>query len=213
MGIVMSEEAPTDDRALLALARSGDRSAREDLGRRIGRSAYVFALQLTGDREVASDVAQDGVVRFLDNLDRFDADRPIDPWLFQIVRNRVRDLARRDRHRRHESLDAMLEPRPDDGGRGSGPAAGPATGDRSADPAGEIERSDLQQRIWRSVSQLSESHREVFVLRDFHGLSYREIAEALSIPPGTVMSRLHAARTALRTALAEERRPGDGGDR
>jgi RNA polymerase sigma-70 factor (ECF subfamily) len=156
----------------------------------------LFALQLTGDREAALDVSQDGVLRFFGHLDRFDLNRPIEPWLYQIVRNRVRDLARRERLRRNESLDAWLEQgRPE-------PAGG------THDPAVAVEGMDLQRRIWRSVSQLSDAHREIFVLRDFHDLSYREIAEVLSIPEGTVMSRLHAARTSMRTLLAEEGETG-----
>jgi RNA polymerase sigma-70 factor (ECF subfamily) len=174
-------------------ARDGDRVAREELGRRVGRLAFVFALQLTSDREASLDIAQDGVVRFFRRLDRFDVDRPIEPWLYQIVRNRVRDLARQDRRRRTESLDTLLEDER------------PVGLEATTDPVADVERAELQARIWSSVSQLSEAHREIFVLRDFHGLSYREIAEALSIPEGTVMSRLHAARTSLRRLLAAER--------
>jgi RNA polymerase sigma-70 factor (ECF subfamily) len=188
----MSAGVLDEDRELVMAARDGKQPAREALGRRVGRSAYLFALQLTGDQEAALDISQDGVLRFFRHLDRFDVNRPIEPWLYQIVRNRVRDLARRERLRRHDSLDAWLEQgRPEPAG---------ATGD----PAVEVDGLDLQRRIWRSASQLSEAHREIFVLRDYHNLSYREIAEVLSIPHGTVMSRLHAARTRMRTLLAEE---------
>ena len=180
------------DRELVTSARKGNLRAREDLGRRVGRSTYVFALQLAGDRETALDVAQDAVLSFFKNLDRYDADRPLDPWLYQIVRNRVRDLARRERLRRHDSLDAYLEQ-----GRPEAPA-------QTDDPAREAETHELQRRIWRAVSDLSEPQREIFVLRDYHDLSYREIADVLSLPPGTVMSRLHAARKNLRTLLSAE---------
>ena len=196
----MTSDAPSNDRVLVTAARDGDRPAREALGRRVGRSAYVFALQLTGDREAALDIAQDGVVGFFGRLDRFDVERPIEPWLYQIVRNRVRDLARRDRLRRFDSLDALLE---------EGQLVGQ---DTTQDPAMDVERAELRRRIWSSVSQLSDPHREIFVLRDFHGLTYREIAEALSIPQGTVMSRLHAARTSLRGLLAAERDADDRAD-
>ena len=103
------------------------------------------------------------MLRFFQHLDRFDPSRPIEPWLYQIVRNRVRDLMRRESLRRHESLDAWLE-------RGL-----PETVDRSADPAADAERSDLQRLIWQADSQLTEAHRKIFVLRDYHDLSYREI--------------------------------------
>lgn len=187
----VSARIPDEDRALVMSALSGSQPARETLGRRVGRSAYLFAFQLTGDRETAHDVAQDGVLRFFQHLDRFDTDRPIEPWLYQIVRNRVRDLSRRDRIRRHESLDAWI----DDGRVGAPPAPD--------DPAGEAERNELRLRIWRAVAELSPEHREIFVLRDFHDLSYAEIAHILGIPQGTVMSRLHAARRRLRTSLAD----------
>lgn len=188
----MSAEIPGADRALLVSARNGERNAREALGRRVGRSAYVFALQLTSTPDVARDIAQDGVLRFFQHLDRFDDSRPIDPWLYQIVRNQARDLIRRERVRGHESLDAWLEE-----GR-------PEAADPSADPAADAERHDLQRRIWRAISQLPEAHREIFVLRDHHELSYREIATVLAIPQGTVMSRLHAARKGLREILLDE---------
>lgn len=195
IGTVMSAEIPSADRALVLLARDGERDAREELARRVGRSAYVFALQLTGTPDTASDIAQDGVMKFFQHLDRFDSNRPIDPWLYQIVRNRARDLMRRERVRRHESLDAWLE------------QGHPEAADPSADPAADAERHDLQRQIWRGVSRLPEAHREILVLRDYHDLSYREIAEVVGIPHGTVMSRLHAARKGLREILLDEGNP------
>ncbi len=188
----MSKEVPLPDRALLASVRAGDSGARGALARSVGSSAYVFALQLTGGSQAARDIAQDSVLSFFQHLDRFDADQPIEPWLYQIVRNRVRDLSRRNRLRHHESLDAWLE-------RGRPEAADP-----SADPATEAEHSDLRRRVWRAISELTDIHREIIVLRDYHDLSYREIAEVLSIPQGTVMSRLHAARKRLREIIVAE---------
>jgi RNA polymerase sigma-70 factor (ECF subfamily) len=58
--------------------------------------------------------------------------------------------------------------------------------------------------VWRALSRLTEDHREIVVLRDFHGLSYEEIAHALDIKIGTVMSRLHQARRQLRARLLED---------
>ena len=198
---VMCAAVSSPDGALVSLARDGDRSAREQLARRVGRSAYVFALQLTGRREAALDVAQDSVLRFFEHLGRFDAARPLDPWLFQIVRNRVRDLMRRERSRQHDSLDALREQR------------GLEIVDTSADPAADAEQKDLQRRIWLGISQLTDAHREILVLRDYHDLAYREIAEVLAIPKGTVMSRLHAARKNLRQLLVDAGHSSSGGSR
>ena len=189
---VVSTQVPLPDRALVDSVRSGDGKAREALAQRVGRSAYIFALQLTGASEPARDIAQESVLRFFQHLDRFDADRPIEPWLYQIVRNQVRDLSRRESLRRHESLDVWLE------------HERPETIDPAADPAADAEQDDLRQRLWQAISVLSDAHREIIVLRDFHDLSYREIANVLSIPQGTVMSRLHGARRRLSEVIRAE---------
>ena len=109
----------------------------------------------------------------------------MEPWLYAIVRNRVRDLSRREKLRKHESLDSWLE-------KGRVEPADPFAG-----PAAVAEQDELRRRIWASISELSEAHREIIALRDYQDLSYREIADVLSIPQGTVMSRLHAARKSL----------------
>lgn len=166
--------------------------ARDAVAGDIGRLAYVFALQLTRNPDTAEDVAQDSVLSFFRRLDRFDADRPVEPWLFQIVRNRVRDLARRNRLRQHDSLDAWLE------------NADREVRDDDPGPASEVEQMESRREVWRGISDLPDDHREILVLRDFHDLNYREIAAVLSIPQGTVMSRLHAARKGLREALTAE---------
>jgi RNA polymerase sigma-70 factor (ECF subfamily) len=190
---VMSSSPPLTTATLLVRAREGESEARQELAREAGRTAYVFALQLTGRPDVARDVAQESLVRLFDRLDRFDPRRPLEPWLFTIVRNQVRDHARRERVRRHESLDAWLE----SGGQRAATAA--------TDPAALAEQAELARHIWKAVSGLSAAHREIVVLRDYHDLSYREIAAVLAIPEGTVMSRLHAARMRLREELRGER--------
>lgn len=190
---VMSQPLPAPDRSLISRARDGEPAAREELARAAGRSAYVFALQLTRQPETAKDIAQESLIRFFRRLDRVDENQSIDPWLFTIVRNQVRDTARREQVRRHDSLDAWLD------------AGGQKTASDATDPALAAERRELQLRVWQGISQLSAAHREILVLRDYHDLSYRELASVLSIPEGTVMSRLHAARKRLREILGNER--------
>lgn len=190
--MTVSREIPRPDRMVASLARGGDRGAREEFAREVGRSAYLFALQLTGNPDTAQDVAQDSVLSFFRRLDLFDSTRPIEPWLYQIVRNRVRDRARRERLRQHESLDGWLE------------IGLREVADSGEDPALEAERSATQREVWRAISRLPDAHRKILVLRDFHDLTYRELAEVLSLPQGTVMSRLHAARRRLRDALVSD---------
>jgi RNA polymerase sigma-70 factor (ECF subfamily) len=192
--LTMSPALPAPVSTLVSRARDGDTDAREKLAREMGDAAYVFALQITGRPESARDIAQDSVVRFFRSLDRFDEGLAVEPWLFSIVRNMARDHARREKVRRHDSLDAWLE----SGGQRAAEA-------EQTDPAAVAERRELQQRVWRAISELSETHRETVVLRDYHGLSYRQIAGVLAIPEGTVMSRLHAARKNLRQILGNDR--------
>ncbi len=176
---------------IVLLAQEGDREAREFLATRYRPPAFRLAMQLLGRPEDARDVAQDAMLRFFDTLGRFQADRPVLPWLFKIVHNRVRDLERRRRRRRVESLDSYLE------------ASGREPVSARPGPEATTRRRDLQRRIWRAIGLLPPKHREILVLREYQDLSYAEIATVLSIPKGTVMSRLHAARQSLRRTLRE----------
>ena len=177
----------TIDRDLVVQARSGVAEAREELARRYREPAYLLGLHLTGNREDALDVAQDALLRFFSTLDRFEEERPVRPYLLRIVRNRAMDLFRRRRIRRAESLEAGELPR--------------QVVDERPGPEETSRRAELRRRLWRAIAELAPAKREILVLRDYHDLAYAEIAQVLGIPIGTVMSRLHAARKALREVL------------
>jgi RNA polymerase sigma-70 factor (ECF subfamily) len=180
------------DRRTVRAAQRGDIEAREELARACQRTAYHFALHLTGSAEDALDVAQDAMIRVFRSLDRFDIRRPIRPWLLRIVRNLVRDRARRLRVRRLETL----APDPD-ALRADSPDPGP-------NPEQRASMAQLQRMLWLAVARLPNRYREVVALRDYMDLSYAEIAAVLKIPAGTVMSRLHRGRALLREQLRSE---------
>jgi RNA polymerase sigma-70 factor (ECF subfamily) len=181
------------------LAQRGDLDARELLAVRYRLPAFRLAMQLLGRPEEAKDVAQDAMLRFFTSLDRFQPERPVLPWLFRIVHNRVRDLQRQRRRRRVDSLDSYLED------TGFEPVSGrPGPEDRT-------QRRQLQRRIWLALGLLTPKHREILILREYQDLAYADIASVLGIPKGTVMSRLHAARRSLRDCLESSREPGDPG--
>jgi RNA polymerase sigma-70 factor (ECF subfamily) len=186
--------SPESEVELVTRARTGDPAAQTELAERHRQALFFLALQLMGNREDAMDVAQEALLRFFKTLHRFDSRRPVRPWLFQIVRNRVVDLYRRQRVRRHDSLDAT-------------DAEGHAfieLIDTTSDPERDAARSELRVRLLQALGELSPIQREILVLRDYQDLSYAEIAEALGIPIGTVMSRLHGARKRLRQKLQGE---------
>lgn len=175
---------------LVLRARRGDEAAGNELAQRFRRPCYLLALQLLGNPDDALDVAQDSLLSFFAKLNRFEVERPVKPWLLAIVRNRAHDLMRRRKVR-------SAEPLP-----GDGETYRPELIDEDADPAGDFEQRELRARVWTALSALHESQREILVLRDYQDLSYAEIAAALDIPIGTVMSRLHRARASLRERLS-----------
>jgi RNA polymerase sigma-70 factor (ECF subfamily) len=191
--LVSAEAVPArSDDDLVHQARAGEAEAREELARRFREPAYVLALQLLGNRDDAFDVAQESMLRVFAGLGQFTSGRPLRPWVLAIVRNQAHDLWRRKRVRRAESIDSA-----EDG-------LAIELADTAPDPEQAASRRHLRRRVWRAMSALSVDHREVIVLRDFHGLSYAEIAQLLSIKSGTVMSRLHGARAQLRSLLTRE---------
>ena len=179
------------DSRLVDRARAGEPAACDALARRHRRAAYLLALQMLGNREDAMDVTQDAMLRFFSTLKSFDATRRVRPWLFTIVRNQVRDLWRQRQRRPADAAgesDALV-----------GQLATP-----QPSPEADLRRRELKERVWRALAALPADKREIIVLRDFHDLSYSDIAQVLGIPIGTVMSRLHGARRRLRAQLEEE---------
>lgn len=178
------------DRQLVDQAKAGEPAACDALARRHRRAAYLLALQMLGNRDDAMDVTQDAMLRFFSTLKSFDATRRVQPWLFTIVRNQVRDLWRQRQRRPADAAgesDALVAQ-----------LAGP-----QPSPEADLQRLELRKRVWRALAALPPEKREIIVLRDFHDLSYRDIAQVLDIPIGTVMSRLHGARRQLRARLEE----------
>jgi RNA polymerase sigma-70 factor (ECF subfamily) len=155
------------------------------------RSAYLAALQLLGNRDDALDLAQEAVLRILRSRSGLDPSRPWRPYLMRVVTNLARDLWRRRRVRRAESLDRLIVE------RGFDPV------DPADRPDERVSQAELRRRAARALGTLSAAHREVLVLRDYQGLSYAEIAAALEVPLGTVMSRLHNARLQVRAAVLD----------
>ena len=191
VAVPLSQESETD---LVTRARAGDGDAQAELAERHRKALFFLALQLMGNRDDAMDVAQEALLRFFKTLHRFDCRRPVRPWLFQIVRNRVVDLYRRKKVRRHDSIDAT-----DHDGN---PYL--VLVDSTVNPERDVARSELRVRLLEALGELSSIQREILVLRDYQDLSYSEIADTLNIPIGTVMSRLHGARKRLRQKLQND---------
>lgn len=178
----------TDERSVIARAKRGDRAAFGELVRAHQRRAYAAAYAIVGNRDEAVDLAQDAFVRAYRAMGRFDANMPFYPWLHKIVRNLCLNHLKRRGRRGETSLDALVE-------------QGFDVQEPGDDPLEAAEAGDLREQIRAAMAELSPAQAEILRLRHMVELSYTEIAECLGVPIGTVMSRLHAARKALRAAL------------
>lgn len=180
----MTEQALETE--LIRRCRAGQHRYYEPLVRAYEPEARRVALGILGDVDAAADAVQEAFIKAYNALDRFDLGRTFRPWFLQILRNQCRDTLR---------------------SRNSGFAQRVPDGlDRVAaedDPERDRRRTEARELLWRGLGAISTEHREVLVLKEIDGVGYREIAEATGIPEGTVASRLHHARLALKRALEE----------
>lgn len=179
-------EVPADEASAIAACQRGDRQAFELIVKRYTTRALGAARSIVHDAALAEDAAQDAFVRAFRAIRRFRTGEPFYPWLYRILRNSCLTTLKR-RGRPEPSLDAEGAPPP------------PAP---PFDPAATLARDELRAVVREAMTHLSEPHREILHLSHFDGLSYKEIASCLGIPIGTVMSRLWAARQAMRKVLA-----------
>jgi RNA polymerase sigma-70 factor (ECF subfamily) len=173
-----------EDSFLIARARQGDLRAFEEIVRLYQRRVYGVALRIVRAHDVADDVAQEAFVRAWRSLDRFEIGRPFGPWVCRIAANLAVNHVRSPRAREEGLPEGHAETRGDDPG-----------------PLAAVLDAEAQRVLDDAVGELPLEQRAVFVLRAVEEMSYQEIAAALGISPGTVMSRLFRARERLARAL------------
>ena len=184
----------TDDAALVERCRAGDVAAFEPLVEKYRQRVWRLAYNVLRDREEAWDVAQEAFIKAFQALPTFRGQSAFYTWLYRIVMNVAAD---RGRARGAQGRAFGTERVPEEDWERVLPA--PNAAEESPDAAAT--RTEERAKIMQALDTLSEDHRRIIMLSDLEGLSYREIAETLDIPMGTVMSRLHNARKRLRDAL------------
>jgi RNA polymerase sigma-70 factor (ECF subfamily) len=181
------------DGALARRVRAGDAQAFALLIERYQRRAYAQALAIVGSREDALDLSQEAFARAFRARHTLDPERPFYAWLCQILRRLCFNFLR----------DAKTHARSMEAGGNHWLVSVASAAHR--DPAQEAERAEERRRVAAAIAELPAHEREVLVLKEFEELKYREIAELVGIPVGTVMSRLYSARRRLAEALEAHR--------
>ncbi len=199
-----AETAPAGGRrveeaAWIRRMQAGDLSPFADLVRRYQDQVYNTCWRICGNVEDAHDVAQDAFLKALDSIGDFHGRSAFYTWLFRIAVNLAISQRRRSRQRMMLSLDGSGGSRTD---ADANARLSEYVADERLDPPEKPgERRELQRVLAAALDGLDDDYRTVVVLRDIEGFDYDEIAAVLSVPRGTVKSRLHRARQALRQAL------------
>jgi len=192
-----SPENWTDEELLLGYRSQGDPEAFDVLVQRYERELYGYLRHYMGDAEMAEDVFQQTFLQVHLKCEQFEPGRKVRPWLYTVATNQAIDFQRRNRRHRMVSLDGRA------GGNSDGNAGKlvELLDSPEAGPAEEAEAAERRGQVRGALEQLPEQTKQVVVLVYFQGLKYREAAEILSIPVGTVKSRLHAAINKLSETL------------
>ena len=177
--------AEADDEQLVAQAKSGDAPAFEALVRRYRNEVYALSYHFVRQRDTAWDLSQEVFIKAYKSLGRFRGDAQFKSWLMRITANQAKDYLKK-RRLATAPFDEAVEAQ----------TAGSLPHGRDA-----LESRELGGAIERAVADLPHKHRVAFVLREYEGLSYQEMAEVMECSVGTVMSRLHHARKKLQHAL------------
>lgn len=194
--------AVTDEQLLLCYRDHGDADVFARLVRRYEHELYNYLRRFLGDATLAEDVFQGTFLQLHLKCEQFEPGRKVRPWLYAIATNQAIDAQRRNKRHRHVSLDRTGSSNDDDMGKLVDLLVG-------AEPRPDVVADAEEGKRWltRVLAELPEHLRTVVELVYFQGLKYREAAEVLSIPVGTVKSRLHTAILKLNEAWNETHSP------
>ncbi len=181
--------APSDEQ-LVAMSVDGDVGAFNDLVSRWEGSLYKFVYRYLGDAEEARDICQEAFIRAYTNLDRFRGQAKFSSWLYQIALNLCRSQFRRQKARPTVSIDEdeqknhlRLLP------------------DSAVTPDDTAITNERAQALREAIGELPDGQRSVIILKEYHGMKFREIAELLGAPESTIKSRLYHGLESLATRL------------
>ena len=185
------------DTEMIRAVLGGDPEVYRVLVERYERRIYYVVYGMVRNAEDARELAQECFVKAFQNLHRFRLDSKFYTWICRIAMNLSIDHLRKMKHRRHSEFDEMRG--------GSEGAQVVRLHSKNTDPSEAASRKQLLKTIMDAVDTLPDDQKQVLVLRELEDMPYREIAEILDVPEGTVMSRLYYARRRLQEILSDHR--------
>jgi RNA polymerase sigma-70 factor (ECF subfamily) len=183
------------ERLLIGRLRDRDPSAFEEIVRRYGDKVFNLVYRMLGNRHEAEDITQEVFITVFKTVDTFRGEAKFSTWLLRIAANQSKNRIK------------YLSRRPTDGGEVDEAAQavagtpGPIAHAQIDGPDTLLEAAELESLMQQAIASLDEEHRLLVILRDVEELSYQEIGEITGLPEGTIKSRLHRARMAIKEVL------------
>ncbi len=178
---------PTDAE-LLTRYTEGDEAAFREIVSRYKNGLYAFLRQFLNRHDLVEDVFQETFLQVFTSRDSFDVSRPLRPWLFTIAANKAKDALRKWQRTAAVPIGTIAEAQE----LSFGDMLNAITSDTTR-PYEELEKSETALRVGKIIADMPENLREILILAYFNKFSYKQMADILSIPIGTVKSRLHTA--------------------
>ncbi len=191
------EVSDVDEKLLIKKIKSGDMEAFSQLVSAYEKKAVAFARRMLGTQEEAEDATQEAFLKVFDKIHTFRQDSSFSTWFYTVLNNICLDaLRKRSRRASTISINQTDE---------TGEEYELDIKDTSDGPYEAMKKNEAKRLLEIALTQLSDEHRTVIILRDINGFEYEEIAQILKISTGTVKSRISRARLALRKILEEHR--------
>ena len=187
----------TADEDLMVMYQKGEVRAFEVLLSRHRKPVFNFILRFVGDKETSEDLLQEAFMRVIKGAEAYKRQAKFTTWLYTIARNLCVDQTRRRKHRKHASLDAPM-----DTSEESGTLMDVIPGNEMASDRKSVNKQ-LHEQMQRAIGALSDEQREVFLMREFLDMPFKQIADVVGVPENTVKSRMRYALEKLRLELDE----------
>jgi RNA polymerase sigma-70 factor (ECF subfamily) len=186
--LVNSHVDEPSDAELLSRYIAGDERAFEEIVERYKNALYAFLRRFLNRQDLVEDAFQETFLQLYSSRESFDLERPLRPWLFTIAANKARDALRKQQRQATTSIGTMSEP--DDV---SIDDVLNTLSSYDVTPVDELNRDETAARVRETIASMPDNLREILILAYFDQFSYKQMAEMLGIPIGTVKSRLHTA--------------------